>query len=101
MRIVVRDKPVARSTAAIPPSPIASASAAAHSRLIRSSITGFSASYFSWISVSLAIPTVDHTLPVHVDLIARVVCAQALSVRDKGLEDGGLASACPPSHPHF
>ena len=39
-RMVVRDKPVARSTIAMPPSPSASASAPAHNRVSRSSITG-------------------------------------------------------------
>ena len=61
-RIVVRDIPVARSTAAIPPSPYASASAPAHRRFSRSSITGSSALNFVRISHSVAaISAVDHT----------------------------------------
>src|SRR5580658_3763659 len=61
-RIVVRDIPVARSTAAIPPSPYASASAPAHRRFSRSSITGSRALNFVRISHSVAaIPAVDHT----------------------------------------
>jgi hypothetical protein len=45
-RIVVRDNPVARSTVAIPPSPNASASAPAHRRVRRSSMTGLRARNF-------------------------------------------------------
>src|SRR6266542_4354967 len=80
MRIVVRARPVARSTSAIPPPPIASASAAAHSRLIRSSITGLSASYFARISASLAIPTVDHTSHVQSILLRALFVSGALVV---------------------
>ena len=58
----MRDIPVARSTAAIPPSPYASASAPAHRRFSRSSITGSSALNFVRISHSdAAIHAVDHT----------------------------------------
>jgi hypothetical protein len=39
-RMVVRDSPIARVTIAMPPSPNASASAPAHKRVTRSSITG-------------------------------------------------------------
>jgi hypothetical protein len=58
----VRDIPVARSTAAIPPRPRASASAA-HGRFSLSSITGSSAVNFVRISHSVAtsaLVQIDH-----------------------------------------
>src|SRR6266545_2651515 len=80
MRIVVRDRPVARSTAAIPPSPIASASAAAPQP----------AHPFIHYRVERLVLRSNLRLARHsngrshfarsVDLIARVVCERSLRI---------------------
>ena len=52
--------PVARATAAIPPQPIASASAPAHKRRARSSIVAVSRRHFRLTSCSASTTNVDH-----------------------------------------
>ena len=53
-------RPVARATAAIPPQPIASASAPAHKRRARSSIVAVSRRHFRRTSFSASTANVDH-----------------------------------------
>jgi hypothetical protein len=60
LRTVLIAIPVARATLATPPQPSASASAPAHSRLMRSSIDGLSRLHFFRTSSSESTPTVDH-----------------------------------------
>lgn len=89
----VLEMPVARVTVAAPPGPNAFASAAAHSRSIRSSITGASASYFIRIRSS-GVTLQEHSTPIsHFHIFARALSSSPVRATTSWLlnRDGSVS----------